>query len=89
MTFRSGDDDQSSRWEDEYLKDDQIARALALKAVTLRINAQSAEAGFLAAYYPLPVVPAFILIQYVNLRWTLLIDNGWKLISSKEWPARS
>ncbi|KAL2037913.1 hypothetical protein N7G274_009388 [Stereocaulon virgatum] len=61
--FVKSDDEQSSTWENEYLKDEQINSALAAKAVTLRLNAGSQEAGYLAAYYPIPVVPAFIVIH--------------------------
>ena len=63
--FDPGEDDQSSTWENEYLKDEQVTTALTTKAVTLRLNAGSQEAGYLAAYYPIPMVPAFIVIQYV------------------------
>lgn len=61
--FVKGDDDQSSLWEDNFLKDEQIATALTAKAITLRIDGGSQEAQFLAAYYPVPVVPAFIIIN--------------------------
>jgi hypothetical protein len=61
-----GDDEQSSQWEDEYLTDQQTSTALTTKAVTLRLKAGSQEAGYLSAYYPVPVVPAFIVIQYVR-----------------------
>jgi len=53
----------SSLWEDEYLQDDQIKLALSSKTVAFRIYAGSQEAGFMAAYYPLPVVPALIVIR--------------------------
>lgn len=61
--FVKGDDGQSSLWEDDFLKDEQIATALARKAVTIRINGGSQEAQYLAAYYPAPVLPAFIIIH--------------------------
>lgn len=63
--FDPGEDDHSSTWENDYLKDEQVTTALTTKAVTLRLNAGSQEAGYLAAYYPIPMVPAFIVIQYV------------------------
>ena len=58
-----GDDGQSSLWEDSFLKDEQIVTALTEKAVTIRINGGSLEAQYLAAYYPIPVLPAFIIIN--------------------------
>lgn len=59
----SDNHDQSALWEDVYLKDDQVSSALALRAVTLRIESNSQEARYLSAYYPVPIVPALIIIQ--------------------------
>lgn len=61
--MQQGDDEQSSLWEDEFLKDEQTTTALTAKAITLRINGGSQEARYLAAYYPVPVLPAFIIIN--------------------------
>lgn len=61
--MEQGDDKQSSLWEDDFLKDEQITTALIAKAVTLRISGGSQEAQYLAAYYPVPVLPAFIVIN--------------------------
>lgn len=61
--FVKDDGEESSIWESEYLKDDQIVAALTSKAITVRIQAGSQEAGFLSAYYPIPQVPAMIIIQ--------------------------
>ena len=41
----------------------QITESLAAEAVTLRIDAGSQEAGFLSAYYAVPVIPAVIIIR--------------------------
>ena len=49
------------------MKDEQIITALTAKAITLRINGGSQEAQHLAAYYPVPVLPAFIIINYGQL----------------------
>ena len=61
--FIRDDGDESSRWEDDYLGDAQVKSALTDRAITLRIQAGSQGAGFLTAYYPVPVVPALLLIQ--------------------------
>ena len=45
------------------MKDEQITTALTTKAVTIRINGGSQEAQYLAAYYPVPVLPALIIID--------------------------
>lgn len=64
--FVRNDNEESLLWENEHLKDEQITTALSARAVTLRIDAGSQEAGHLAAYYPTPVVPCLIVIQYVQ-----------------------
>ena len=45
------------------MKDEQITTALTAKAITIRILGGSQEAQYLAAYYPIPVLPAFIVIS--------------------------
>ena len=60
--FLTDNGSESRRWQESYLTDEQIGIALRSRTVTLRIEAGSQEAGFLAAYYPVPQVPAFILI---------------------------
>ena len=45
------------------MKDEQVINALTAKAITLRISGGSQEAQYLAAYYPLPVLPAFLIIS--------------------------
>ena len=62
--FVRDDGEESSKWEDEYLGDAQVKAALTDRAITLRIQAGSQEAGFLAAYYPVQAVPALVIIQY-------------------------
>lgn len=63
VCFVRDDGDASKRYEDEYLKDPQITLALSAKAVTLRLDAESQEAGFLAAYYPIRTVPTLMIIR--------------------------
>lgn len=65
--MEQGDDEQSSLWEDDFLQDEQIATALTAKAITIRIKGGSQEAQYLAAYYPVPVLPAFIIISNGHL----------------------
>ena len=45
------------------MKDEQITTALTTKAITIRINGGSQEAQYLSAYYPVPVLPALIIID--------------------------
>ncbi len=63
--FVADDGEESVRWENDYLKDPQVTSALRSKSVALRIQAGSQEAGFLAAYYPVPQVPSLMIIQCV------------------------
>ena len=63
--FIRDEGEESSQWESEYLGDAQVKAALTAKAITLRIQAGSQEAGFLSAYHPVPVIPALIIIQCV------------------------
>lgn len=90
-----GDDDvQSSLWEDDFLKDEQITTALTAKAITLRINGGTQEAQYLAAYYPIPVLPAFIMIDDAHLVLDLRAPERkdhfkaaiLKALSSSRWP---
>ena len=45
------------------MNDEQVKIALTTKAITLCIKGGSQEAQHLAAYYPIPVLPAFIIID--------------------------
>ena len=47
------------------MQEDGIAQLLSERAVTLRIQAGSQEAGFLNAFCPVDEVPALAVIQYV------------------------
>ncbi|KAL6713562.1 hypothetical protein ACLMJK_009027 [Lecanora helva] len=78
VCFVKGTDEQSELWENAYLKDEQITFALSTRAVTLCINADSQEAGYLTAYYPVPVVPALVVLE----KGQLLLDL--RLGESKE-----
>lgn len=43
----------------------QVAQVLTTKAVVLRLQGGSQEAGFLAAFCPINVLPIFVIIQLV------------------------
>lgn len=64
----SDDSPESSKWENEWLQDGQVEELLAQKAVLLRLEAGSTEAGFLAAFCPLSQIPTLVVIQYVRGR---------------------
>jgi hypothetical protein len=47
-----------------------LGDTLAEKAVFLRLNAGTQEAGFLSAFCSLEVIPKLIIIKWVALLWT-------------------
>lgn len=61
--FVTDDQEESNKWETEYLKDESIASSLEKEAVVLRLTAGSEEAGYLAAIFPLPKIPALVIIK--------------------------
>merc|ERR1712093_369250 len=60
--------EESQLWENEFLQDDSLKDLLAEQTVLLRLVAGSQEAGFLAAIYPLPKTPTFVLIKSGELK---------------------
>lgn len=61
--FVIDDQEESKTWETEYLTDERIAPSLEKEAVVLRLTAGSEEAGYLAAIFPLPKIPALVVIK--------------------------
>ena len=61
--FITDDGDESSIWQNQFLKDQNVLTALTAKAIVLRVAVYSQEAQYLSAYYPIPEVPSFIIIQ--------------------------
>ncbi|KAF2131980.1 hypothetical protein P153DRAFT_429199 [Dothidotthia symphoricarpi CBS 119687] len=66
----------SKEWEDEWLTSGWIANLLAQKAVLLRLEAGSTEAGFLAAFCEIKNAPTFIVIQNGKLQLQLGSEAG-------------
>lgn len=58
------------------MKDEQVTTALTAKAITLRIRGGSQEAQYLAAFFPVPVMPAFIIIRDGQLVLDLQAGEG-------------
>ncbi|KAL5384107.1 hypothetical protein DPSP01_005580 [Paraphaeosphaeria sporulosa] len=59
---------ESTTWEDEWLKSGWLSSLLEQKAVLLRLQAGSTEAGFLAAFCSISETPTFIVIQNGQLQ---------------------
>ncbi|KAH6852727.1 hypothetical protein B0T12DRAFT_485187 [Alternaria alternata] len=72
--FVRDDGATSNEWEEEWLKSGWLSNLLAQKAVVLRLEAGSTEAGFLAAFSDISSVPTFVVIQNGQLQVQLKSD---------------
>ncbi|KAF2476258.1 uncharacterized protein BDR25DRAFT_300349 [Lindgomyces ingoldianus] len=61
--FVRDDNSESATWENEWLQSGWISNLLVQKAVMLRLEAGSTEAGFLSAFCPISNIPTFVVIQ--------------------------
>lgn len=68
VCFVTDDQEESKRWESEYLTNETIAPLLSNDAVVLRLEAGSEEAGYLAAIFPLPKTPTVVVIKNGQLK---------------------
>lgn len=68
VCFVTDNQEESTTWETDYLKDEAIASSLESGAVVLRLEAGSQEAGFLAAIFPLPKNPTLVIIKNGQLK---------------------
>ncbi|KAF4812931.1 UBX domain-containing protein 4 [Colletotrichum siamense] len=66
--FVTDEQEESQRWETEYLTEDSVATLLQDEAVALRLKQGSEEAGFLAAIFPLPNTPTVVVIKNGDLK---------------------
>ncbi|XP_014552668.1 hypothetical protein COCVIDRAFT_109731 [Bipolaris victoriae FI3] len=66
--FVRDDGATSKEWEEEWLTSGWLSSLLAQKAVVLRLEAGSTEAGFLAAFSDLSEIPTFVVIHNGQLQ---------------------
>ncbi|KAG9187888.1 hypothetical protein G6011_05759 [Alternaria panax] len=66
--FVRDDGATSNAWEQEWLKSGWLSSLLVQKAVVLRLEAGSTEAGFLAAFSDISSIPTFVVIQNGQLQ---------------------
>ncbi|KAH7333451.1 hypothetical protein BKA65DRAFT_527598 [Rhexocercosporidium sp. MPI-PUGE-AT-0058] len=66
--FVTDDGEESQLWECDFLQEESVKELLAEQTVLLRLVAGSQEAGYLAAIYPLPKTPTFVLIKNGELK---------------------
>ncbi|EKG11591.1 UBX domain-containing protein [Macrophomina phaseolina MS6] len=64
--------EESSTWENGWLRDEPIAPLIAEKTVTLRLDAGSQEAGFLSAFCPIAKTPVIVVIHNGQLKLCLV-----------------
>ncbi|EFW18498.1 hypothetical protein D8B26_005269 [Coccidioides posadasii str. Silveira] len=63
VCFVRDEGEESTRWEDEYLADEEITQLLTSNSVALRLTAGSQEAGFLASFCPINKIPTLVAIK--------------------------
>ncbi|PQE06169.1 UBX domain-containing protein [Rutstroemia sp. NJR-2017a BBW] len=71
--------EESQLWEDDFLKDPELKRHMQEKAITLRLEAGSQEANYLAAIFPVPKVPT---LAHVGLKYWLVGVPHWRDVSN-------
>ena len=64
VCFLTDEGSESLEWQDNFLTDEDVSAALKERAIVLRLKADSQEATFLKAYYPISSIPSLIVIQY-------------------------
>ncbi|KZM20519.1 uncharacterized protein EKO05_0004524 [Ascochyta rabiei] len=74
--FVRDDGATSKQWEDEWLKSGWISNLLAQKAVLLRLENGSTEAGFLAAFCKIESAPTLVVIHNGQLQLQLGSEVG-------------
>ncbi|KAF1992325.1 hypothetical protein K402DRAFT_458741 [Aulographum hederae CBS 113979] len=81
--FVRDESETSDLWEEDWLKNPDVATQLANNTVTLLIRAGSQEAGFLGAFCPLESVPAVVIIDKGRL-----VDHISSEVSQDDFKSR-
>ncbi|KAK2074992.1 hypothetical protein P8C59_009157 [Phyllachora maydis] len=68
VCFVTDGEDESQKWETEFLTEESIAPLIASQSVCLRLEAGSQEAGYLAQIYPIPKKPTLVVIKNAELK---------------------
>ncbi|KAG5974083.1 hypothetical protein E4U58_003683 [Claviceps cyperi] len=66
--FVTNENEESQRWENEFLQDESLQDVIAKRAVALRLIAGSEEAGYLAQIFPLPQIPTIVIMKHGELK---------------------
>ncbi|KAF7550383.1 hypothetical protein G7046_g8029 [Stylonectria norvegica] len=68
LCFVTDGGDESNKWENEFLFDESLSELVKDRAVALRLEAGSEEAGYLAQIFPLPQTPTVVIINNGELK---------------------
>ncbi|KAG8671757.1 hypothetical protein FPOAC2_05114 [Fusarium poae] len=68
LCFVADETEESTQWENEFLTDETLNNLLNEHAVSLRLEARSSEAGYLAQIFPLPRTPTVVIIKNGELK---------------------
>ncbi|OAX80816.1 hypothetical protein ACJ72_04847 [Emergomyces africanus] len=63
ICFVRDETDESAKWQNEYLEDEEIAPLMKSKTISLRLQAGSVEAGYLASFCPISKIPTLVVIK--------------------------
>ncbi|KAF2265402.1 hypothetical protein CC78DRAFT_200890 [Lojkania enalia] len=76
VCFVRDDNEESSTWENDWLQSGWVSSLLEQKAVVLRLQASTTEAGFLSAFCPISNIPTLVVIQNGQLCEQLMSGIG-------------
>jgi len=68
LCFVTDGNDESQKWENDFLQDESLSGLLGYQAIALRLTAGSEEAGYLAQIFPLPQAPTVVIIKNGELK---------------------
>ncbi|PNY24423.1 UBX domain-containing protein 7, partial [Tolypocladium capitatum] len=68
LCFVTNQNEESRRWEDEFLHDGSLTGLIQGRAVALRLEAGSDEARYLAQIFPLPQTPTVVIMKHGELK---------------------
>ncbi|KAF4469530.1 UBX7 UBX (ubiquitin regulatory X) domain-containing [Fusarium albosuccineum] len=68
LCFVTDETEESTQWENEFLPDETLSDLIKDRAIALRLNAGSEEAGYLAQIFPLPRTPTLVIVKNGELK---------------------
>ncbi|RFU77558.1 hypothetical protein TARUN_4684 [Trichoderma arundinaceum] len=68
LCFVTNENEESEKWENEYLREGPLLTLIETQAVALRLLAGSEEAGYLSQIFPLPKTPTVVIMKHGELK---------------------